>query len=104
MTQPLVVAGNGMTAARCVEAPSKRQLGRHAVAVVGAEPRLSYNRVLLSSLLADEVTASDIEMRPAQWWSGHGVTMLYGHAVTAIDTSIRRVRLANGASLPFTRL
>ncbi len=30
--------------------------------------------------------------------------MLYGHSATSIDPAIRRVRLANGATLPFTKL
>ena len=32
------------------------------------------------------------------------MTLLYGHTATAIDPAIRRVRLANGATLPFTKL
>ena len=36
---------------------TKRALGRYAIAVVGEEPRLAYNRVLLSSVLAQEVVA-----------------------------------------------
>src|SRR4029077_5425599 len=57
MSEPLVVVGNGMAAARLVDELAKVALGRYAVAVIGAEPRLAYNRVLLSSVLAGE-TAS----------------------------------------------
>ena len=104
MSEPLIVIGNGMAAAKFVEELAARALGRYAVAVIGEEPRLAYNRVLLSSLLADEIGASDVEMKSAQWWQDRGVTLLYGHGATAIDTSIRRVRLASGATLPFTKL
>ncbi len=55
MSEPLVVIGNGMAAARLVDELTQRALGRYSVIVVGAEPRLAYNRVLLSSLLAGEV-------------------------------------------------
>ena len=55
MSEPLIVIGNGMAAARLVDELAKRTLGRYAVAVIGAEPRLAYNRVLLSALLAEEV-------------------------------------------------
>ena len=54
MSEPLVIIGNGMAAARLCEELAKRGLGRYAVAVVGEEPRLAYNRVLLSSVLAGE--------------------------------------------------
>src|SRR5262245_8092456 len=104
MSEPLVIIGNGMAAARFVEELSTRALGRYAVAVVGEEPRLAYNRVLLSSVLAGEVAVSEVELRPAQWWRDRGVTVLYGHAATAIDAEIRRVRLASGATLPYSKL
>jgi nitrite reductase [NAD(P)H] large subunit len=55
MSEPLVIIGNGMAAARLCEELSERACGRYAIAVVGEEPRLAYNRVLLSSLLADEI-------------------------------------------------
>ena len=104
MSEPLVIIGNGMAAMRLVEELSQRALGRYAIAVIGEEPRLAYNRVLLSSVLAQEVRDSEIELKPAAWWRARGVTLLYGHGATAVDPSIRRVRLANGATLPFTKL
>jgi nitrite reductase (NADH) large subunit len=104
MSEPLVIVGNGMAAMRLVEELTKRALGRYAIAVVGEEPRLAYNRVLLSSVLAQEVSREEIELKSADWWRGRGVTLLYGQSATAIDPEIRRVRLANGATLPFTKL
>jgi nitrite reductase (NADH) large subunit len=104
MSEPLVIIGNGMAAARLVEELSKRALGRYSIAVIGDEPHLAYNRVLLSSVLAKEVSHADVELKPAKWWRDRGVTMLYGQRAVAIDADIRRVRLANGATVPFTRL
>ena len=104
MSEPLVIIGNGMAAAKLVEELNARALGRYAICVIGDEPRLAYNRVLLSSVLACEVSRSDIELKSADWWRAHGVTLLYGHRAVAIDPDIRRVRLANGATLPFARL
>jgi nitrite reductase (NADH) large subunit len=104
MSEPLVIIGNGMAAARLVDELTRRALGRYAIAVVGAEPSLAYNRVLLSSVLAGEAATADIELKPAAWWRERGVTLLYGRAATAIDPHIRRVRLADGASLPYGKL
>jgi nitrite reductase (NADH) large subunit len=104
VSEPLVIVGNGMAAARLVEELTTRALGRYAIAVVGEEPRLAYNRVLLSSVLAQEVATSDVELRPSDWWAARGVTLLYGHAATAIDSQIRRVRLAGGMTLPYAHL
>ena len=93
MSEPLVVIGNGMAAARFADELSARALGRYAVAVVGAEPRLAYNRVLLSSVLAGEVASSDIELKPPRWWRDRGITLRYGCRATAIDTKARTVTL-----------
>jgi nitrite reductase (NADH) large subunit len=104
MSEPLVVIGNGMAAMHLVEELTRRALGRYAIAVIGEEPRLAYNRVLLSAVLAQEVSLSEIELRPARWWSHRGVTLLYGRTATVIDPTIRRVRLADGATLPYARI
>lgn len=104
MSEPLVIVGNGMAATRLVEELAGRGLGRYAIAVVGEEPRLAYNRVLLSSVLARDVTQDDINLKPAAWWRDRGVTLLYGLGATAIEPDIRRVRLANGATLPYAKL
>jgi nitrite reductase (NADH) large subunit len=104
MSEPLVIVGNGMATARLVDELSRRALGRYAIAVVGAEPRLAYNRVLLSSVLAKEVAPAEIELRSADWWRTRGVTLLYGRQAVSIDPSLRRLRLDGGATLPYTRL
>ena len=104
MSEPLVVIGNGMAAARFADELSARALGRYAVAVIGAEPRLAYNRVLLSSVLAGEVASSDIELKPPRWWRDRGITLRYGCRATAIDTTARTVTLADGQSLEFSKL
>jgi nitrite reductase (NADH) large subunit len=104
MSEPLLVIGNGMATARLVDELATRALGRYAVAVVGEEPQLAYNRVLLSSVLAGAVPLSEIELKPPKWWTDRGVTLLYGHRAVSIDHDARRVRLAGGATLPYGHL
>ena len=104
MSEPLVIIGNGMAAARFVEEMAKRALGRYAIAVIGDEPRLAYNRVLLSSVLAGETTSQDIELRSASWWRDRGVTLTYGCAANSIDLNDRTIHLANGTDVPFSKV
>jgi len=49
VSEPLVIVGNGMAAARLVDELTRYALARHAIAVIGDEPRLAYNRVLMKS-------------------------------------------------------
>jgi len=104
MSEPLVIVGNGMAAARLVDELAKTALGRYAIAVIGAEPRLAYNRVLLSSVLAGEIASHDIELKPASWWRDRGVTVKYGAVVTEIDVGRRELKIAGDESIEFSRL
>lgn len=104
MSESLVIVGNGMAAVRLVEELTKRAPGRYAIAVIGEEPALAYNRVLLSSLLAGEVAEKDIELKSRDWWQKMGVTLVYGHRATEIDVAERRVHLDGGATLDFSKL
>jgi nitrite reductase (NADH) large subunit len=104
MSEPLVIVGNGMAAVRLVDELAKTSLGRYAIAVIGAEPRLAYNRVLLSSVLAGETTSQDIELKPASWWRDRGVTLKYNSLVTEIDVGRRELKIASDESVEFSRL
>jgi len=104
VSEPLVIIGNGMAAAKLCEELATRALGRYAIAVVGAEPQLAYNRVLLSSVLAGDVPASDTFLKPASWWRDRGVTLRYGAAATAVDLAARTVTVADGKTLAFAKL
>ena len=104
MSEPLVIVGNGMAAARLVDELAKTALGRYAIAVIGDEPRLAYNRVLLSAVLAGDTASHDIELRPADWWRDRGVTLKYGCAVTEIDVGRRELKIANAESVAFSKL
>ena len=104
MSEPLVVVGNGMAAARLVDELTLAAQGRYAIAVIGEEPRLAYNRVLLSSVLAGETASHDIELKPAAWWRDRGVTLKYGCTATEIDVGRRELKIANDESIVFSKL
>src|SRR6195952_2111696 len=104
MSEPLVIVGNGMAAARLVDELSKAALGRYAIAVIGEEPRLAHNRGLFSSVLAGETESHDIELRPAAWWRDRGVTLRYGCVATEIDVGRRELKIANQESMEFSKL
>jgi nitrite reductase (NADH) large subunit len=93
-----------MAAARLVDELAKTALGRYAVAVIGDEPRLAYNRVLLSSVLAGETGSHEIELKPAEWWRHRGVTVRYGYRVTEIDTGRRELKIAGEESMEYSKL
>jgi nitrite reductase (NADH) large subunit len=100
----LVVVGNGMAGLRFLEELVRCAPGRFEVTVVGAEPEPAYNRVLLSSLLSGDIGASDVQLRPREWYAEHGIALVSGQAARALDAVARTVTVGNGAVLGFDRL
>ncbi len=99
--QRLLVIGNGMASVRFLESLVRLAPDRYAITVVGAEPEPAYNRVLLSALLAQDVTHRDIEMKPREWYAAHGIALRTGARVDRLDTQARIAHLANGDAIPF---
>jgi nitrite reductase (NADH) large subunit len=101
MRRRLLVIGNGMCGLRLLEELVAVAPSRFEVTVVGAEASPAYNRVLLSPLLAGELTAADIELEPASWYAEHGIALRTGEPVTTLDTDGRVAVLAGGDRVPF---
>ena len=104
MRERLLIIGGGMAATRLMEELVACAPGRFAITVIGAEARLPYNRVLLSSLLAQDVAEDDIDLKPASWWRAHDVDLRCGERVVAIDVQGRTVTLGDGARLSWDKL
>ncbi|MET0361704.1 MAG: FAD-dependent oxidoreductase, partial [Sphingobium sp.] len=56
----LVVVGNGMAGCRAVEEILARDPAKFRITIFGSEPRVNYNRIMLSPLLAGEKSFEDI--------------------------------------------
>jgi nitrite reductase (NADH) large subunit len=55
----LVVIGNGMAGCRAIEEVLARDPDRYEITVFGAEPRVNYDRIVLSPVLAGQKTFAD---------------------------------------------
>ena len=63
----LVVIGNGMAGCRAVEELLARDATRYRVTIFGAEPRVNYNRIMLSPVLAGETSFAEIVINGQEW-------------------------------------
>ena len=100
----LIVIGNGMAASRAVDELLARAPRRYRITVVGAEQEPAYNRVLLSAALAGDVSLDGLALQTAHDLQGHGVEVITGRRVTAIDRDARCLPLDDGARLHYDRL
>ena len=76
-----------MAGMRTVEELVARVPDRCDITVIGDEPHPSYNRILLSSVLADERPLAEIGIQPFSWYEKHGI-----HSIAA-TTPLRLTRL-----------
>ncbi|HEY8162356.1 MAG TPA: FAD-dependent oxidoreductase [Methylocystis sp.] len=100
----LVIIGAGMAATRLVGELVARAPARYEITLIGEEQALPYNRVLLSSVLAKEASLDDVVLKPAQWWRDAGVTRIAGRKALRIEPGTRRVILAGGEALSYSKL
>lgn len=100
----LVVIGNGMAGCRAVEEILARDPARYAVTIFGAEPRVNYNRIMLSPVLAGEKSFADIVINGPEWYADNGIVLVSGDPVVAIDRERQAVVARSGRTEPYDRL
>ena len=89
--QRLVVVGNGMAPGRALEHLFEAAPEAFEVTICNAEPRVNYDRIMLSPVLSGEKTYEEIVVHGDGWYVKHGVTLYKGARVTAIDRSAKTV-------------
>ncbi len=100
----LVMVGNGMAGVRTLEELLKHAPDLYDITVFGAEPHGNYNRILLSPVLAGEMTLPEIMLNDLDWYREHGITLHAGKRVTQIDRVRRRVVADDGTGAEYDRL
>ena len=94
MRQKLVVIGNGMAPGRVLERLFEDAPDAYDVTIFNAEPRVNYDRIMLSPVLSGEKAFDEIVIHGDGWYVEHGVTLYKGRKVTAIDRQARTVTAA----------
>ena len=104
MTKKLVVVGNGMAPGRALEKLFEQAPGAYEVTIFNAEPRVNYDRIMLSPVLSGEKAFEDIIIHGDGWYIEHGVTLYKGHKVVAIDRQAKTVTSHTGVVAAYDKL
>jgi nitrite reductase (NADH) large subunit len=102
--QRLVVIGNGMAPGRALEKLFDAAPDAYDVTIFNAEPRVNYDRIMLSPVLSGEKSFEQIVIHGDGWYEKHGITLHKGAAVTAIDRAAKTVTSAHGLTVPYDKL
>ena len=92
----LVLVGNGMAGMRTLEEPLRAAPDLYDITVFGDEPHPSYNRIMLSPVLAGEQTVEQIILNPRDWYADRGITLYTGKRIVKIDRKRRTVEADDG--------
>lgn len=104
MRQKLVVIGNGMAPGRMLEHLLEAAPDAYEVTIFNAEPRVNYDRIMLSPVLSGEKRFEEIVIHGDGWYIDHGIMLYKGHKVVEIDRAARTVRSEPGEVTPYDRL
>lgn len=100
----LIVIGNGMAGCRAVEEILERDASRYRITIFGAEPRVNYNRIMLSPLLAGEKSFEDIIINGQEWYDDNGIELVAGDPVVAIDRVAKTATSRSGRVEAYDKL
>ncbi|AEG45407.1 NAD(P)/FAD-dependent oxidoreductase [Isoptericola variabilis] len=101
-TDPIVVVGGGLAAARAVEALRGEGYDGDVV-LLTSEPHRPYERPPLSKgYLRGQEHREDIFVLGENWYGEHGVELRTSTTVAAVDPASHRITLVDGATLPFS--
>ena len=102
--QKLVVVGNGMAPGRMLEHLFELSPDQHDVTIFNAEPRVNYNRLMLSPVLSGEKTYEDIITHHDAWYAQNGVQLHKGKKVSKIDRAAKTVTAEDGTTAAYDKL
>lgn len=100
----LVVIGAGMAGGRVVEEILKRDDQAFEISIIGAEPCDTYDRIMLSPVLAGEKTFEQIVTHSQSWYDQNGVKTHFGYWVQAIDREAKSLTLHDGQAIAYDYL
>jgi len=96
LRQRLVVIGNGMSPGRALEKLFEAAPEAYKVTIFNAEPRVNYDRIMLSPVLSGAKSFDEIVIHGDGWYVDHGVTLYKGHRIIAIDRDAKTVTSEHG--------
>ena len=77
---------------------------RYDVTIFNAEPRVNYDRIMLSPVLSGEKTFEEIVIHGDSWYIDRNIILYKGHKIVEIDRDAKTVRSEHGEVEPYDKL
>ncbi|AZS17777.1 nitrite reductase large subunit NirB [Paenibacillus lutimineralis] len=104
MRSHLVMIGNGMAGARCIEEIIKRNPDLYDITMIGDEPYPNYNRIMLSNVLQGKTTFNEININDWDWYEANQIRLVSNEHVTQIRLEEQQVITDKGTIVSYDKL
>jgi nitrite reductase (NADH) large subunit len=102
--QKLVIVGNGMAPGRMLEHLLERAPDQYEITIFNAEPRVNYDRIMLSPVLSGEKEFEEIIIHGDGWYIKNNIMLYKGHKITQIDREAKTVTSNQGVTANYDKL
>ena len=102
--QKLVIIGNGMAPGRMLEHLLEAAPDAYDITIFNAEPRVNYDRIMLSPVLSGEKSYEEIVIHGDGWYIEHGIMLYKGHKIVEIDREAKTVTSDHGEVASYDKL
>lgn len=104
MAEKLVIIGNGMAPGRMLEHLFETAPDAYDVTIFNAEPRVNYDRIMLSPVLSGEKKFEEIIIHGDGWYIEHGIMLYKGHKIIEIDRDAKTVTSNHDETVAYDKL
>lgn len=100
----IVIIGAGMAGSKLASDLVSLPGSPFRVTLVGEESQVGYNRIMLSSILAQEVTEEDVALVDVSKMIHHGAKVISSDPVESVRLEDKQVFLSSGQAIAFDKL
>ncbi len=102
--EKLLIIGNGMAPGRMLEYLIAEDSNRYSIEIFNAEPRVNYNRLMLSPVLTGEKKYTDIITHDDHWYEQNNIKLHKATPIASIDTSVKTITTSKGETHEYSKL
>ncbi|MGO3737884.1 MAG: NAD(P)/FAD-dependent oxidoreductase [Marinomonas foliarum] len=100
----LVIVGAGMAGSKLAHDFEKAHGDEYQIVLIGEESRVGYNRIMLSSLLANDISDTEMPLVDTQKMQENGVDIVSNDPAIKVDSKNKTILLASGKSIIYDQL
>jgi len=100
----IVIIGAGMAGSKLANDLLEKHGKGQDITLIGEEAQVGYNRIMLSSLLANDISEKDMSLVDIDKMQNEGIRIIAGDPAVSINLESKVVLLASGQDITYDKL